>query len=85
MRQLRRKTAGLILLTATPLQVHATELWDLLDLLGVPAAWTPDAFVRFFTEVAKSPVTNESLDWLSALFRAPKLTMARCLKLTPRV
>lgn len=70
MRSLRRRTDGLILLTATPLQVHATELWDLLDLLGLPAAWTPDAFVRFFSEVAKEPVTNESLDWLSALFRA---------------
>jgi ERCC4-related helicase len=70
MRQLRRRTAGLILLTATPLQVHATELWDLLDLLGLPREWTPNAFVRFFAEVAKSPVTNESLDWLSALFRA---------------
>ncbi len=70
MRSLRRRTDGLILLTATPLQVHATELWDLLDLLGLPATWTPNAFVRFFSEVAKEPVTNESLDWLSALFRA---------------
>jgi SNF2 family DNA or RNA helicase len=70
MRSLRRRTNGLILLTATPLQVHATELWDLLDLLGLPPEWTPDAFVRFFSEVAKEPVTNESLEWLSALFRA---------------
>lgn len=70
MRSLRRRTEGLILLTATPLQVHATELWDLLDLLGLPPEWTPDAFVRFFTEAAREPVTNESLDWLSALFRA---------------
>ena len=70
MRSLRRRTEGLILLTATPLQVHATELWDLLDLLGLPSAWSPDAFIRFFSEVAKEPVTNESLDWLSALFRA---------------
>jgi SNF2 family DNA or RNA helicase len=70
MRSLKRRTDGLILLTATPLQVHATELWDLLDLLGLPDAWTPDAFVRFFSEVAKETVTNESLDWLSALFRA---------------
>ena len=70
MRSLRRRTGGLVLLTATPLQVDATELWDLLDLLGMPAAWTPDAFVRFFTEVAREPVTNESLEWLSALFRA---------------
>jgi hypothetical protein len=52
------------------LQVHATELWDLLDLLGLPPAWTPDAFFRFFSEVAREPVTNESLDWLSAPFRA---------------
>lgn len=70
MRSLRGRTDGLILLTATPLQVHASELWDLLDLLGLPSAWTPDAFVRFFSEVAKDPITNESLDWLSALFRA---------------
>lgn len=70
MRSLRRRTDGMILLTATPLQVHASELWDLLDLLGLPSAWTPDAFVRFFSEVAKDPITNESLDWLSALFRA---------------
>ncbi|MBY5746152.1 DEAD/DEAH box helicase family protein [Rhizobium leguminosarum] len=70
MRSLRRRTNGLILLTATPLQVHASELWDLLDLLGLPAAWTSDAFVRFFSEVGKDPVTNESLDWLSVLFRA---------------
>ncbi|RWA80835.1 DEAD/DEAH box helicase [Mesorhizobium sp.] len=70
MRSLRSRTDGLILLTATPLQVHATELWDLLDLLGLPPEWTPDAFVRFFSEAAKEPVTNESLDWLSALFRA---------------
>lgn len=70
MRSLRRRADGLILLTATPLQVDASELWDLLDLLGLPAAWTPDAFVRFFTEVSKEPITNESLDWLSALFRA---------------
>lgn len=70
MRSLRSRTDGLILLTATPLQVHATELWDLLDLLGLPPEWTPNAFVRFFSEAAKEPVTNESLDWLSALFRA---------------
>jgi hypothetical protein len=38
--------------------------------LGLPRAWTPDAFVRFFSEIAKDTVTNESLDWLSALFRA---------------
>jgi SNF2 family DNA or RNA helicase len=70
MRALRHRTDGLILLTATPLQVHASELWDLLELLGLPPQWTSAAFVRFFAEAAREPVTNESLDWLSALFRA---------------
>ena len=42
----------------------------MLELLGLPQAWTPDAFVRFFSEVAKPTITNEGLDWLSALFRA---------------
>ncbi|MBX5249964.1 DEAD/DEAH box helicase family protein [Rhizobium sp. NLR4b] len=70
MRLLRHRADGLILLTATPLQVHASELWDLIDLLGMPAAWSSDAFVRFFAEVAKEPITNERLDWLSTLFRA---------------
>ena len=31
---LRGKTQGLVLLTATPLQVHPVEVWDLLNLLG---------------------------------------------------
>lgn len=80
MRSLRRRTDGLILLTATPLQVHASELWDLLDLLGLPPAWTPDAFVRFFSEVGKDPITNESLDWLSALFRANEAHFGEVLR-----
>ena len=70
MRELRRRTEGLLLLTATPLQVHPVELWDLLSLLGLPPEWTETAFERFFQEVRKETITNESLDWLSSLFRA---------------
>jgi SNF2 family DNA or RNA helicase len=69
MRDLKNKTQALVLLTATPLQIHAVELWDLLSLLGLPAEWTSAAFERFFQEVRKDPVTNESLEWLSGLFR----------------
>jgi SNF2 family DNA or RNA helicase len=74
MRELRNRTEGLLLLTATPLQIHPVELWDLLSLLGLPPEWTPQAFERFFQEVRKNPVTNESLDWLSTLFRASERT-----------
>ena len=36
MRRLQERTKGFVLLTATPMQVHPVELWDLLDLLGLP-------------------------------------------------
>ena len=77
MRELRNRTEGLVLLTATPLQIHPVELWDLLNLLGLPPEWTPQAFERFFQEVRKDIITNESLDWLSTLFRASERTYGR--------
>jgi SNF2 family DNA or RNA helicase len=39
LRQLRQRTAGLILLTATPMQISPVEVWDLLALLGLPPSW----------------------------------------------
>jgi SNF2-related domain/PLD-like domain len=74
MRSLRDRTGGLLLLTATPLQVHPVELWDLLSLLGLPPAWTEQAFSRFFQEVGKDVVTSDLLEWLSALFRSSEAT-----------
>ncbi|ATQ68860.1 MULTISPECIES: DEAD/DEAH box helicase [Methylosinus] len=70
LRGLKDNTEGLVLLTATPMQVHPVELWDLLSLLGMPAAWTETAFVRFFEEVRQDAMPNERLEWLAALFRA---------------
>ena len=53
------RTAGLLLLTATPLQVHPIEVWDLLALLGLPPEWTADAFVQFFEDAGPGkPVTG---------------------------
>lgn len=36
MRGLKEKADALLLLTATPMQVHPVEVWDLLNLLGLP-------------------------------------------------
>jgi hypothetical protein len=36
MQELRSRTQGLLLLTATPMQVSELEVWDLLTLLGIP-------------------------------------------------
>ena len=38
MRKLQAKCGSLLLLTATPMQVHPVELWDLMDLLGSAAS-----------------------------------------------
>ncbi|MEK0082317.1 DEAD/DEAH box helicase [Benzoatithermus flavus] len=70
MRGLKSRTQGLVLLTATPMQVHPVEVYDLLSLLGLPPEWTQDAFLRFFEEVMQDSPSHEAFDRLAALFRA---------------
>ena len=70
MRQLRQRTAGLILLTATPMQISPVEVWDLLALLGLPPSWEVAAFLRFFEQAAAPLPPNQQLADLAALFRA---------------
>jgi hypothetical protein len=49
------KYAGLLLLTATPMQINPLEVWDLLTVLGMGGRWGADegAFLRFFSEMRK--------------------------------
>lgn len=49
------KTAGLLLMTATPMQVHPLEVWDLLTVLGLGGRWRADEdnFLNFFVELRK--------------------------------
>ena len=70
MRGLKSRTQGLVLLTATPMQVHPVEVWDLLQLLGLPPEWSEGAFLRFFENVAKDNPSHEALDQMASLFRA---------------
>ena len=70
MRGLKDRTQGLLLLTATPMQVHPVETWDLLDLLGLPAAWTAAAFLRFFEDVEAPNPSAEAMERLARLFRS---------------
>jgi len=65
---------GLILLTATPMQVHPVEFWDLLDLLGLPPEWSADAFVAFFELSQRPDVTAEAFEMMAGLFRAEERT-----------
>jgi SNF2 family DNA or RNA helicase len=70
MQRLRVRTKGLILLTATPMQVHPVEVWDLLDLLGLPPAWSEASFLRFFVLAGQPSPSNDDLDFMAGLFRA---------------
>jgi superfamily II DNA or RNA helicase len=70
MQLLRQRTNGLLLLTATPMQVSELEVWDLLALLGLPPEWTEDAFERFFEWVEKENPDEATLSYLAGLWRS---------------
>ena len=70
MRSLKEHTQGLVLLTATPMQVHPIETWDLLDLLGLPPEWSAEAFLQFFEDLQAPNPSATTMERLSRLFRA---------------
>lgn len=70
MRTLRERTQALLLLTATPMQVHPVEVWDLLDLLGLPPEWNESAFVEFFDKVSVGNPSHDDYERLASLFQA---------------
>jgi hypothetical protein len=57
MQKLQAKCRSLLLLTATRMQVHPVELWDLMDLLGLPDEWRRDdgVFLRYFQRASGNP------------------------------
>lgn len=70
MQALRGKTQGLVLMTATPMQVSPLEVWDLLELLGLPREWTPNAFTGFFDRAGSTNPTHEEFEYMVRLFQA---------------
>ncbi|MBV8844924.1 MAG: DEAD/DEAH box helicase family protein [Bryobacterales bacterium] len=70
MRGLARQCQSLLLLTATPMQVHAVEIWDLMELLGLPPIWGADShtFLKYFSWASGNP-SPETLELLTAWFR----------------
>nr|MBC8457114.1 DEAD/DEAH box helicase family protein [Deltaproteobacteria bacterium] len=59
---LASKTNGLMFLTATPMQVHPVEVWDLMKSLDLGGRWeaSDENFLRFFDELRRP---FERVDW----------------------
>ena len=68
---LQHCTRGLILMTATPMQVHPIEVWDLLNLLGLSGEWGADGrnFLAFYEEL-RQPLDEADWSHIFRLFRA---------------
>ena len=70
MLRLKERAQGLVLLTATPMQVHPVEVWDLLNLLGLPPEWTDKAFLGFFDDIEQPNPSSDALDRMAKLFQS---------------
>ncbi len=70
MHGLKERAEGLVLLTATPMQVHPIEVWDLLDLLGLPPEWTEREFLDFFSDIEQPSPSAEAMERMASLFQA---------------
>lgn len=70
MQKLKERTQSLLLLTATPMQVHPVEVWDLLSLLAMPPEWGRTAFLEFFRLSGNPNPSHEDFERLAYLFRS---------------
>lgn len=70
LRDLRHRAKGLVLLSATPLQTNALELYDLLSLLGLPPDWDAVSYERYFDALSEAHFGNDKMEECSRLFRA---------------
>lgn len=67
---LKDRTRCLYLLTATPMQVHPVEVWDLLKVLGLGGKWgaLQENFLKFFAEL-RNPFRDRNWPFILAMVR----------------
>jgi superfamily II DNA or RNA helicase len=84
-----RAWRSLYLASATPMQMHPHEAWDLLHLLGLTRRWAEDAapFIRYYTQL-REPFDGRDWEFLARMSRdffdepgvEPDATLERNLK-----
>jgi SNF2 family DNA or RNA helicase len=64
------KIGSLLLMTATPMQIHPLEVWDLLSVVGMGGRWGADEdnFLGFFQEMRK-PFNQAAWEFVYDLVR----------------
>lgn len=65
------KARGLILMTATPMQIHPVEVWDLLNVLGVGGKWgaSEERYLTFFEELHKADFNDINWPFVMSMVR----------------
>lgn len=63
------KTGALVFLSATPMQVSPTEVYDLLRVLGLPSEWSEPAFLKYYDVIGASNPSNDDLAFAAKMFR----------------
>ncbi|MEG4534814.1 SNF2-related protein [Microcoleus sp. D2_18a_D3] len=67
MQQLREKSRSLLLLSATPMQIDAIEVFDLLHLLGLRGHWSyGENFCNYFSTLSDKP-DRQTLNFLQQM------------------
>jgi len=65
------KFKALLLASATPMQMHPRELWDLLKLVGLPERWasSDQAMARYFQQLS-APFNERDWDFLRRMVKS---------------
>ena len=66
--QIEHKAKSRLLMTATPMQVHPVEIYDLLQILGIPKTWNERAFLDYFDWLGGNP-DEDRLHAMAMLFQ----------------
>ncbi len=68
------KFKALLLASATPMQMHPRELWDLLQLVGLPERWASgdQAMARYFQQLS-APFNDRDWDFLRSMVKSQLL------------
>ncbi len=73
LRELKKhsKFKALLLASATPMQMHPRELWDLLQIVGLPEHWASNdqAMARYFQQLSE-PFNDRDWDFLRSMVKS---------------